>query len=190
MVSTWYTLSGPDNESHMCGSADRLFDNLPDLAVCPVCQYKSDPSYLNAAFRMSRRSYDLSFTYDGYCIASSRFMEVCLSHGLVGGVFRPLPGDREFFHLTSDQIVEFDAVRRKTRFERFCVSCGLYGAVAGATPAYLRGIPANDFSCTDLCFGSGNEKQPLIVVSALARKTLADERLRGPEFRQTAGERL
>jgi hypothetical protein len=72
-----YSLSGPDNDSYMCGVAAAL-NVVPGLPVCPECGYKTEFQFSNPSFIVKRRSYDFSTTYDGYYIVSLRFKEHCL----------------------------------------------------------------------------------------------------------------
>lgn len=181
-----YTLFGPDNDSHMCASADRVFDGMQGLAVCAKCGYKTDIFYINPKFKVKRRVYDLSYTYDGYCIVSLRFREACLRAKLAGAAFHALPADSEFFVLEPTCIASFDYVRRGTRFEELCTACGYYGAVAGATPAFLKEPLASDVCRTDILFGSGNGRHPIIIVSEAARTVFAKEKLKGLEYQSVA----
>lgn len=181
---TTYSLHCPDNDSNMCGSDDRLFDDIESIPVCPVCGYKTDLYFVNPSFRVKRKAYDLSSTYDGYDIASLRFKEACQRLKLKGIEFLPIPSDSEFFVLKPTAITPFDSASRKTRFESLCTACGFYKAVAGATPAYLLSEPESDLSGTDVVFGSGNSRCRMLIATERARKLLTAEKLTGLEFKE------
>lgn len=94
--------------------------------------------------------------------------------------FRPLQAG--LFSARPTVVVEFNAEARKTQFEKRCPDCGTYEEVAGATPAFLKAgavVPANGFARTDLEFGSGDEKMPLVLCGDEAAHVLKGQRLRG-----------
>ncbi|MEZ5463567.1 hypothetical protein [Dokdonella sp.] len=182
---TTYSLSGPDNDSNMCGSADRLFDDVGGIPVCPVCGYKTDLYFVNPSFRVKRRVYDLSSTYDGYNIASLKFKEACQRLKLKGVEFLPLPSDPEFFVIKPMVLTPFDSVSRKTKLEYLCAACGFYKAVAGATPAFLLSEPESDISGTDIVFGSGNSRGRVLITTEHAKHMLVTEKLTGLYFKET-----
>lgn len=182
---TTYSLSGSDNDSNMCGSADFVFGDIEGIPACPVCNYKTDLYFVNPSFRVQRRVYDLSSTYDGYDIASLRFKEVCQRLKLKGVEFLPLPSDPEFFVVKPTVLTLFDFVSRKTRFESLCAACGSYKAVTGATPAFLLSEPESDISGTDIVFGSGNSRSRVLITTESAKNKLITEKLTGLHFRET-----
>jgi hypothetical protein len=169
----------------MCGSSDRLLDDIIGIPVCHVCGYKTDLYFINPSFRVKRRVYDLSATYDGYKIASLQFIETCHRLKLNGIDFLPLPSDPEFFVLNPTSLTRFDFVSRKTRFESLCTACGFYRAVAGATPAFLLSEPESDLSGTDIIFGSGNCRGRMLIATERAKRLLTAEKLTGLEFEAT-----
>ena len=178
-MSKGYSISGFDNDSFMCSSADRVFDEIGDIDVCPKCGYRTDFNYIYEKFRVKRRGNDISFTYDGYCIVSLKFKEACDRAGFEGIEFLGLPGDKEYYHLVPGCVVEFDCEKRKTRFENKCDVCGNYESVVGATPAFIKGELASDVCRTDILFGSGNAKKPIILISENAKKVFDREKLVG-----------
>ncbi len=79
-----YSVSVSDNDSHMCSSVDSVLDGVVGLEVCPECRYRTNFEFVNPDFELRRRTHDLSRTYDGYCIASLKFMEAITREGLIG----------------------------------------------------------------------------------------------------------
>lgn len=179
-----YSLHGLDNDSNMCGSTDRLFDELVGIPICRDCGYKTDLYFVNPAFRVKRRVYDLSETYDGYSIASIKFIEACKRFNLEGVEFIRLPSDPEYFLLKPTTITKFDSETRKTRFNTLCNNCGFYNSVAGATPAFLLSEPITDLSGTDVVFGSGNSRSRMLIATERAKTVLTGEKLKGLEFKE------
>ena len=175
-----YNLSCPDNDSSMCGSADKLF--LAGVPTCPSCGFKTDLYFINPAFVVKRRVYDLSSTYDLYMIASLKFVKACARLQIHGASFIGLPSDPGFFVVKPETITPFDAERRKTRLEGFCSTCHAHRAVAGATPAFLLEAPASDLSGTDVVFGSGNARSRLLIATERAKDLLVRESLLGLDF--------
>ena len=178
-MSKSYSLSGYDNDSYMCSSANRVFEGIEGLEVCSKCGYRTDFEYINKKFRVKRRTNDISYTYDGYCIVSLKFKEACERAHLKGVQFTKLPGDKEYFHLKSNCIIEFDTASRKTRFENKCELCGNYESIVGATPAFIKGDLESDICRTDIMFGSGNTKHPMILISEKVKEVFEREKLNG-----------
>ena len=166
----------------MCGSDNALLPDVQGVSVCAACGFKTSTFFINPTFKVRRRTLDVSFTYDGYAICSLKVLEAVHRAGLTGARFEALPGDREFTVLIPSTVVAFDTARRQTRFGELCPTCGLYGSVAGATPAYLREQPVTDFCRSDVLFGSGNSRWPLLLVSAAAKHMIQRERLQGFEL--------
>src|SRR4051812_22112927 len=135
---------GPDTYSvpPAAGFHDWRFgkDGVPHPATCGTCGRKTDSAYINPAFRVRRRKWDISATYDGYTLVSKRFRDLCERHRWTGVHFASLPADPSFFVLRVLPAVAFDAERRETRFVQPCPTCRAFYGVAGATPVYLKGV--------------------------------------------------
>jgi hypothetical protein len=88
--------------------------------------------------------------------------------------------------LLVDRVVSFDAKSRRTRFINCCAVCGNYDEVIGATPAYLEvpGPLEDGIFRSDLLFGSGNAKHPLIIVGLETKERLEGAGLKGLLFRE------
>jgi len=79
-----FLLRGESNDSYMCSSSSRIhLADAPDLPVCESCGYRTDFEYTSKSFRVNRRIYDFSATYDGACIVSLKSKEFCLRRDLV-----------------------------------------------------------------------------------------------------------
>lgn len=138
---------------------------------------------------ITKRTLDISITYDGIYIASNRFRRVYEKYALKGLKLSQLPNDIEFFSLKATRSLEFDTVRRKTRFVDKCSHCGLFESVVGATPVFLKPgycIEEQEFVRSDLEFGSGDEKHPLLMCGGFAASVLIDEGLGGLNLESVA----
>lgn len=184
-MSKSYSISGYDNDSFMCSSVDRVFENTDGLEVCPACGYRTNFNYINSDFRVKRRTNDISYTYDGYCIVSLKFKEACERAHFKSLQFSQLPGDKEYFHLVPSCVVEFDTEKRNTRFKKKCETCGNFESVVGANPAFIKGELTSDICRTNILFGSGNAKHPLILVSSKVKETFEREKLKGVIFEES-----
>jgi hypothetical protein len=132
---------------------------------------------------------DLSATYDGQWIVSDNFKSFVESKGYGGISFASFRFDQKHFHVVLGRIVPFDGERRRTKFGRLCPRCGNYDDVIGAKPAYLRTVKylEDGFYRTDLLFGSGDEKHPLMIVGPNTKHELEESSLVGLEFAPAYG---
>jgi hypothetical protein len=156
-------------------------DVVPHPATCRTCGRKVDPAYVNPAFRVRRRTWDISATYDGYTLVSKRFRVLCERHRWSGVEFAALPADPDFFVLRVAPVVAFDAERRQTRFEQHCPTCDAFYAVVGATPVFLKNVTEplrGGFFRTDLEFACGPEQHPLTIVGIDVAQVLRDTAFR------------
>jgi hypothetical protein len=155
-----YCIDGSDNDSYM----------NPDMYETNICQcydyVKNRRLHLNPEFRLVRKSYDISSTFDCFTIVSSRFRDFCVSQGYSGVSFYPIPNYSGKFYFDVHQMVAFDAIRRKTRFLELNNECKEYNEVVGANPVcLLDNKPLSDgFFRTDIEFGRSYAKSPLILV--------------------------
>ncbi len=177
-----YDLHGQDNDTHM----------FPPEAVtdrCDVCNYRLDFLTYNPNYALKKSKRDISATYDGFLIVSEAFRKFCVEQGYKDLVFGKFRQDKTHYNFTVKRIVKFDAVRRGTRFEKLCPGCGNYESIIGATPSHLliEGPLEDGFYRSDLLFGSGDEKHPLIFVGIETRTKLEKAQLKGLEFAPAFG---
>lgn len=173
-----YRLSAQDNGLY-------FFYDRPDVKRCQVCRalLKKWEEVLAGVPIVKPPKYDASYSYDGVLVVTERFRKSVEARGITGLEFRPLRGN--LFAARSGISVQFDAVRRGTRFEKQCESCGQYESVIGATPIYLLSgekIPEKGFVRTDLEFGSSDEKAPKELCGDEAARELQKAGLRGVDL--------
>ncbi len=136
-------------------------------------------------YRSGPQGLDFSTTHDSLDIASVLFKECYDSHRMVGLTFTPLAGRQPAFKVLGEIVVPFDAVKRGTRFLKRCEVCGKYDEVIGATPVFLKEgpqVPDNGFARTDLEFGSGDRKGPVLLCGPAAAAAFAEAQLRGVDL--------
>lgn len=151
--------------------------------LAPFVMFEAEP---RLGVIIKNRKYDVSITYDGVVIVSEMFKSVYAANNLSGLEFRQLPDDTPFFAIHATRAVEFDAERRKTRFIKPCQECGRHESVVGATPVFLKSgseVDEREFVRTDLEFGSGDEKHPLLICGKAAAKAIRDAKLKGLDLK-------
>lgn len=170
-------LLGSDNDSYMYTC------NYPNC--CEVCHYVIKQQ-VTSNFKLKKRNYDISYTYDGYLIVSKRFKKYCEFKNYRNLIFHTIDNEPEFFFMESTQIIPLDYKRREVMFIDLCSVCNRYAEVIGATPSYLESefeIEKNRFYRSEYEFGSYNYKSPLIIVSLEIATDLANQKFRGLYFK-------
>ncbi len=134
------------------------------------------------SLKIKKRKYDISITYDGVLVVSDKFKSVCESNHISGLNFRTLQSEPSFFAPYALRFVEFDTNRRKTEFINCCPQCGHFESVIGATPVFLAPgskVGATEFVRTNLEFGSGDGKSPVLICGESAAMALNCGHLKG-----------
>ena len=190
-------VSGQDNDSYMLGTrtrkaeteAEGVFfdwrftasDGSPHPALCPCCGRKTDPSFIDPAFRVTRKRFDLSHTYDGYTIASRIFREACQTEHGAGLEFEPIRAESEFFLVSANRILSVDRDSPGLRFLYPCPVCREYAGVFGIS--HLRFLDADPDAIgwwrTDIQFAQAHQQQPLLVVGKPTAKWLRARKFKG-----------
>jgi predicted RNA-binding Zn-ribbon protein involved in translation (DUF1610 family) len=170
-------------------SRSRMFRDDSSLKKCPTCGYRLDFFAHNPQYGLRSADYDLCATYDGQLIGSLAFKRFCEEQNYSSIIFREFDLDEIHFHVIFENIVPFDAIRRKTRFEKLCPTCGNYESVVGAKPAYLRlSSPLVDgLYRSDLLFASGNEKGPAEFAAVCTKEKMLAAGIRGVTFHEAKG---
>jgi hypothetical protein len=156
---TGYSIHAADNDSY-------YYEFGQEVPACHVCGLVTRFDWLNPAFHLERKQYDVSFTWDLAPIVSQRFVDFASVYP--GARFLLLPSAPGFGLLIVDPVVPFDAARRGTTFEDRCSACWRFGQVAGADPVYLKAgtILPKGFSRTDIEFGSTRERPDRITAQS------------------------
>ena len=183
---------GHDNGTYMVASCDTRLPGVPDEVFCPQCGWKRDWTFIRDDYHLGQKRMDVSSTYDGMTIISSRAAKALRDVGISADQMRELPGEPDFYSLLPTDEVAFDTERRRTRLTDRCSVCGHFGSVAGATPPFFKHLPQESvwIARTDLLFGSHNERHPLIVASARVAAALSEAKLSGLDLEKIMAEQV
>jgi len=170
-----FSLSGPDNDSYM--NSDQY-----EINICKCLDFvKNRQLHLNPNFKVTKKFYDISFTYDSYLIVSDRFKQFCVDNKYSGVSFFEIPNYKTKFLMLVSNVVKFDADRRETTFIEFNSDCNEYNEVVGATPVCLldNSILADGFYRTDIEFGRSYAKGAIILVGLETGTKLKEQKFKG-----------
>jgi len=157
------------------------------LEHCPACGFRTDFFAHNPLYRQVRkRRSDLLCTYDHAPIVTQAFRTFCLDNNYPGVRFLEFKNDPDHFHLLVDNVISFNARKRRTRFIDFCPVCENYKAVIGANPTYLEvdGPLPDGMYRSDLYFATGNAKSPLLIVGCATKDKMEGAGLKGLIFEE------
>jgi hypothetical protein len=137
--------------------------------------------WLDPSFVLNRSDLDISITYDGYIIVSGQFRQVA---GEAGVEYRALSAAPGFYDFRVSNAVAFDTARRETKFVDPCPQCKRFRSIVGATPVFLRELVDGSvpFYRTDLEFGNGDAKHPILLVTDWMAIRLERASIRGLEL--------
>lgn len=172
-------LVAPDNRSHMCCSADEVFDQR--VKTCPICGFRTDYRFVSDSVELTDSSNDISYTYDGYCVVSDRCREL-LSGVPVKPEFLPLTSAPGFSVVFPQAVADID--RSLLRFEDRCTSCGEFRSVIGqvALSKDINHPLQRGVYRSDVMLGSQNEKGFIEIVSIDVAEELSNAGLSGLSF--------
>jgi hypothetical protein len=170
-----FSISGLDNDSYM--NSDQY-----EVNICKCLDFvKNRQLHLNPNFKLTKKSYDISFTYDSYLIVSDRFKQFCLDNKYSGVSFFEIPNYKTKFLMLVSNVVKFDTNRRETTFIDFNSDCSEYNEVVGATPVCLsnNSILPDGFYRTDIEFGRSYAKDAIILVGLDTGAKLKAQKFKG-----------
>ena len=130
--------------------------------------------------------YDVASTYDNHSIVSLKFKEFCERVRIKDLDFVKVNESPPLYDLRPRLVLPFDAARRETLFENYCRTCDQYESVVGAVPVFLKGITGpidNGIYRTNIEFGSGRAKTPMIIVGVKTKERMQLEKFKGAEYR-------
>jgi len=161
-----YVVTGPDNDGYMLEGI-----NLSTTETCRACGLLLNFEYHNPDLRLRRSTFDLSHCYDLGAIVSLRFKEFCNRYNYTGMRFKSFHASQNYYQIFIDNKLSLDVAKREIQFVNKCKYCNRYKEVIGATPAFLKNEePVPDgFFASDLFFGSGNSKNPIIIIGSETR---------------------
>ena len=170
-----FSISGPDNDSYM--NSDQY-----EVNICKCLDFvRNRQLHLNSNFKLTKKAYDISYTYDSYLIVSDRFKQFCVDNKYLGVSFFAIPNYETKYLMLVDNILKFDTARRETAFIEFNPDCSEYNEVVGATPVCLLDstILSDGFYRTDIEFGRSYAKSAIILVGLETGAKLKAQKFRG-----------
>jgi hypothetical protein len=177
-----FLVYGHDNDLY-------FFDERDDVRRCESCgqllnKWEEDLTVVPIPRKLKL---DVSASYDGVVVVSRRFRELYERTGMAGLRFTGL--SETAFAVQPDATVKFDTENGDTRFSDRCDDCGQYETAVCTTEAFQRdGNDVSDmgFARSDLEFGSGDEKSPLIICGDSAARILRKAKLKGLELEKVS----
>jgi hypothetical protein len=178
-MSVAFSVSAPDCDVH-------YFKGAPATLFCIACDSYISKTDFVPQLDMRRATSDFCFTYDGRLLVSQHAKAYLNEHCVTPLNFSVVDSLVGFHVLRVELILQFNSDRRKTRFERKCATCGNYESIVGATPVFIRNaidVDKRGIYRTDLSFGSGREKAPVLVVGGELKREL-EKMFHELEFRE------
>ena len=102
MVTVAFVMWSRDNDSIMFDSRDQSIER------CPKCRFVLNRDYIRPTFKLRKKKFDLSVTYDHIHIASREFKDFCLDQGYERVEFVNLPNNDSHFVIRSRNLIAVD----------------------------------------------------------------------------------
>lgn len=155
----YFELQFYDNDSYLLevSKVDRH-----KYITCPTCKLILNKRSLIekhlSTYKIKRKKYHLSGSYDGFNVVSQEFKDLYNLSGWQGLVFYPIPKSKGFYLIECSQQVVINETKRPVEFESKCEECGLYMGVYGSVPLYIdadviQKLKPNTFYRSNLEFG-------------------------------------
>ncbi len=152
------------------------YNDAPEELFCSSCgSYISSKSYFPSELMVKSLKKDFSYSYDGQLILSRKAKVFLEENSSTELRFHKVNSTPEAFVIEALGKAIFDSEKRKTRFISKCDMCGKFESIVGSTPPFLKNsceIEQMGVYFTDIQFGSGKEKSPLIIVGEKLGKML------------------
>lgn len=134
---------------------------------------------------IKERKIDIGFSYDGFCIVSKRFKDFCLENEFDNLFFQPIDLIDPFFIFKTENILNYDSIRGGIRFLNFNPKYNGYFEIIGPHPIILENdqpVPENVIFRSDLFFGTGISKAPLLMIGCETFRKFEKEKFKGIYF--------
>jgi len=178
---TIYSIASELNDS-------KYYDYVGSARFCTECDSILNTNDKAVNFNPKILGFDISYSNDGVLVFSERFVSTCEKEGFLNISFESINDDLKLSIAKISSIVTFDVEKRETRFENKCSKCDNFKSVIGATPIFISdSIDEKElsFHITDVKFGDGRAKHPLIVVNEVTKKKLSSFKLKGLRFKKS-----
>jgi hypothetical protein len=174
--STYYDIHAPDGDCYWIPDSD------DPIFCCEDCGTKKSRQMYNPAFYIKKKR-DVVYTYDGFLIGSSRFVEILTQIDNDGFSAQAVPSHAKYN--LPYFVIEFSKIVRVNRTSQFlelgpvCKTCGAYRYVVGPDVDLLDPVDPRSFCRSDLEFAEAWEKGPLRFVGSEAADVLKAAKLDG-----------
>ena len=133
-------------------------------------------------YKIKRKKYHLSGSYDGFNVVSQSFKELYESSNWQGFVFYDIPKSKGFYLVECTEIVILNETERPIEFDDKCDECSQYMGVYGSFPPYINEIEIqkmkpNTFYRSNLEFATDFGKCYSIFASEEITNSLIENKL-------------
>jgi hypothetical protein len=109
-------------------------------------------------YRIKRKRYHLSGSYDGFIFVSQSFKDLYEVSGWQGLIFYFIPKSKGFYLIECTEIINVNQTERPIELKNKCNECGQYMGVYGSIPSCInytemQKTKSNTFFRSDLEFG-------------------------------------
>ncbi|TQF67878.1 hypothetical protein [Pseudoalteromonas luteoviolacea] len=152
------------------------YEGAPEVFFCSSCgSYTNSRQYFPNDLKVKSLKNDFSYSYDGQLIISTKAKVFLEENSSTKLEFHRVNSNPEAFVIEAPDKAVFDSEKRKTRLSGECSKCGKFESIVGSTPPFLKNVNEIEqmgMYFTDIKFGSGKEKSPLIIVGEALGKLL------------------
>ena len=187
-----YEIRAQDDDSYMLGEETYNPVSTSDVwhfgragdphpATCSACGGKVNWQYVNPQYRVKKRRRDITATYDGYLLVSSRLHEILKENGADSDDFLPLPSDADYFCLRPKAALSYSAAECQRR----CDSCDQFADSVVPVPQFVAQLAqpiSSGVYRSSIEFGSVPLKSFCVVVGVNMGIALQSASLRGLEL--------
>jgi hypothetical protein len=167
----YYTFEIYDNDSYLLevSKIDRY--KYVTCGTCNMILNKRSLIELHlSSYKIKRKKYHLSGSYDGFMAASQSFKDLYETSNWQGLVFYPIPQNKSFYLIECTEVVIVNQTKRPVLFEHKCSECNQYMGVYGNLPSYIdfseiQKMKPNTFYRSNLEFGYDFEQSYSLFAS-------------------------
>lgn len=155
----YFTFEIYDNDSHLL-ETDKV--DRYKYVTCGKCNMILNKRSLIEShlpsYRIKRKRYHLSGSYDGFNVVSQNFKDLYEASNWQGLIFYPILKSKGFYLIECTEVVIINKTERPVLFEEKCNECNQYMGVYGSIPTYInlseiQKMKSNTFYRSDLEFG-------------------------------------
>lgn len=179
----WYKFEIYDNDSYLLEVSKVDRHKYITCNSCGLILKKRDLIEVHLPkYRVKRKKYHLSGSYDGFNVVSHSFKDLYDSLNWKGLVFYDIPKSKGFYLIECTEVVKVNETELPVQFENKCNECGQYMGIYGNVPPYLNSttmdkMKSNTFYRSNLEFGNDFEHGYSLFASEKIATILKEEKL-------------